>query len=306
MKKARLTVLGAVLAVMALLGLAAPQQAASGSTRPAHLVVIIEENNGLWTVQHKAGFSYLDSLTHTGYWFAHYAAVTHPSAPNYRAISAGLTGPLNDSSAGFGTYANASLFGQLTKKGVRWAWYGEGMPATCASRRTYQDPATDGTYVLRHIGALQYADVTGKLSSCQAHVRPLSRLDPANLPAVTFITPNLCDDFHGIPSGSYDPYTDCVKGTTALFTRSDNWAASLVPQLTAAGATVVITFDECCGTNVPEQPDYLAETGAGITPGENTSTGYSHYSLLARIEAWNGLWPRLGNSATAKPLPIGS
>lgn len=274
----------------------------AAAARPRHLVVIVEENNGLWSVQHKDGFQYLASLYGTGYGFHHYAALAHPSAPNYRAMISGQTGPLTDTSARFGAYTNATVFDQLTAHGISWAWYAEGMPSACYHGTSYMDAASQGEYVLRHVAALEYSQITGS-AKCQ-DVLPLTSMDPASLPAVTFITPNLCHDYHGIPPGSYDPFPNCVKKTTALWHNSDSWTQSLVGKLTAAGATVWITFDECCGTTAPYQPEYMAEAGAGVTPGANWATGLNHYSILRAIEAWHGL-PYLGGAKNVKPLPLG-
>jgi hypothetical protein len=73
-----------------------------------------------------------------------------------------------------------------------------------------------------------------------------------------------------------------------------------VPNLTAAGATVFITFDECCAATL--SPDYAIETGPAVTPG-SSSTSYSHYSVLAGIEDAYGL-SLLGGAATANPIPV--
>jgi phosphatidylinositol-3-phosphatase len=82
--------------------------------------------------------------------------------------------------------------------------------------------------------------------------------------------------------------------------RSDQWLSQLVPNLTAAGATVFITFDECCAATLG--PEYAIETGPAVTPGSD-GTSYSHYSVLAGIEDAYGL-PLLGGAATATPLPV--
>ena len=73
-----------------------------------------------------------------------------------------------------------------------------------------------------------------------------------------------------------------------------------MPNLTAAGATVLITFDECCAATL--SPMYALETGPAVTPGSD-GTSYSHYSVLAGIENAYGL-SLLGGAATANPIPV--
>ena len=79
--------------------------------------------------------------------------------------------------------------------------------------------------------------------------------------------------------------------------RSDQWLSQIVPNLTAAGATVFITFDEGCA-----QPRLGDRDRPAVTPGSD-GTSYSHYSVLAGIEDAYGL-PLLGGAATANPLPV--
>jgi hypothetical protein len=69
-----------------------------------------------------------------------------------------------------------------------------------------------------------------------------------------------------------------------------------------AGATVVITFDEGSSGTGGGGNVYAAVDGPGIGSSVNTAT-YSHYSLLAGLEARFGL-AKLGGAKTATPLPI--
>jgi len=101
----------------------------------------------------------------------------------------------------------------------------------------------------------------------------------------TSFNPNMCSDMH-----------DCSIAT------GDNWLQARVPAMLAAGATVVITFDEgSSGTNGGGNI-YAAVDGPGITGSVNTAT-FNHYSLLAGIEARYAL-PKLGGAKTAAVLPI--
>jgi len=74
-------------------GWAAESAAAAPSAlpRPAHVVVVIEENKSGFQIDRDAHAPYLNRLLHEGAYFTNSHGVTHPSLPNYLALFAGLT-----------------------------------------------------------------------------------------------------------------------------------------------------------------------------------------------------------------------
>jgi len=269
---------------------------------PAPFVIIMMENHGLHPVLNdRTDMPYLNSLWRGGTSrdFTQYAAVGHPSLPNYLGMSSGFTQATSDS-VHPGQYAGPSIWDQLTQAGVSWGIFEEGMPSVCSPDISYNDSLTSGQYLLRHDPGVIFGTVYNS-AECQ-QVQPLTALNYASLPAVSFITPNTCDDMHGLTAAQLTGtgFTNCLVGSGALEQRSDHWLSQIVPNLTAAGATVFITFDECCSATL--SPDYAIETGPAVTPGSST-TSYSHYSVLAGIEDAYGL-PLLGGAATAAPIPV--
>ena len=307
MNRSRAGVTGIVVAAAALLaglGVAAPAAQAVPAPRaaPAPFVIIMMENHGLHPVLYdRADMPYLNSLWRggTSLDFTHYAALAHPSLPNYLGMTSGFTQATSDS-VHPGQYSGPSVWDQLTQAGVSWGIFEEGMPSACSPKVSYNDPVTGGQYLLRHDPGVPYGSVYHS-AECQ-QVQPLTALSYASLPAVSFITPNTCDDMHGLTAAQLagTGFADCLKGSDALEKRSDQWLSQIVPNLTAAGATVFITFDECCAATL--SPDYAIETGPAVTPG-SSSTSYSHYSVLAGIEDAYGL-SLLGGAATANPIPV--
>ncbi len=307
MNRSRTRVTGIVVAAGALLaglGVAAPAAQAVPAPRaaPAPFVIIMMENHGLHPVLNdQADMPYLNSLWRggTSLDFTHYAALAHPSLPNYLGMTSGFTQATSDS-VHPGQYSGPSIWDQLTQAGVSWGIFEEGMPSACSPRVSYNDPVTGGQYLLRHDPGVPYGSVYHS-AECQ-QVQPLTALDYASLPAVSFITPNTCDDMHGLTAAQLagTGFANCLQGSDALEQRSDQWLSQIVPNLTAAGATVFITFDECCAATL--SPDYAIETGPAVTPG-SSSTSYSHYSVLAGIEDAYGL-SLLGGAATATPIPV--
>jgi phosphatidylinositol-3-phosphatase len=309
MNRSRDKVAGIAVAVAALLTTLVTAVPAAGAapvaparTAPAPFVIIMMENHGLRPVLNdRTDMPYLNSLWRggTSLDFTHYAALSHPSLPNYLGMASGFTQAGSDT-VHPGEFAGPTIWDQLTQAGVSWGIFEEGMQQTCSPRVTYNDPVTDGQYLLRHDPGIPFGTVYTS-AECQ-QVKPLTGLSYASLPAVSFITPNTCDDMHGLTAAQLAStgFTNCLKGSDALEQRSDQWLSQIVPDLTAAGATVFITFDECCAATLG--PMYALETGAAVTPGSD-GTSYSHYSVLAGIEDAYGL-SLLGGAATASPVPV--
>jgi acid phosphatase len=309
MNRSKARVAGIAVAAAALLTALAAASPAAGAApvaparaAPAPFVIIMMENHGLRPVLNdRTDMPYLNSLWRggTSLDFTHYAALTHPSLPNYLGIASGFT-QVGADAVHPGEFAGPTIWDQLTQAGVSWGIFEEGMPTACSPRITYNDPVTDGQYLLRHDPGIPFGTVY-QSAECQ-QVQPLTALNYASLPAVSFITPNTCDDLHGLTAAQLAStgFTNCLKGSDALEQRSDQWLSQIVPKLAAAGATVFITFDECCAATL--SPMYALETGPAVTPGSD-ATSYSHYSVLAGIEDAYGL-SLLGGAATANPIPV--
>lgn len=310
--RARMVAVAATAALLTGLGAAAPAvggaaagpapRTAAARAAPAPFVIIMMENHSLHQVLNdRTDMPYLNSLWRggTSLDFTSYATLAHPSLPNYLGMTSGFTQATSDS-VHPGQYAGPSLWDQLTQAAVSWGIFEEGMPSACSPLISYNDAATNGQYLLRHDPGVPYNTVFNS-AECQ-QVQPLTALSYTSLPAVSFITPNVCDDMHGLTATQLTGtgFNNCLKASDPLEQRSDQWLSQIVPKLTAAGATVFIVFDECCSTAL--SPGYAVETGPAVAPG-STGTSYSHYSVLAGIENAYGL-PLLGGAATANPIPV--
>ena len=296
----RLSAVTSVTVCLAGVAMAHPAQAAT----PHPLVIVMLENASLQQVTDPAGQAAMPYLNRL--WadpateqFTHYAAVTHPSFPNYAALASGhVLDPGGNPSPG--SLAATTVWDQLSAAGVSWGVYLESMPTVCSALTSYADVGgANGEYKLGHNPAVPF---TGVFYSGECtHVRPLTAMVAGALPAVSYVAPNLCDDMHGVPAS--DPnataFTDCITATAALAGRGDSWLAAHVPVWTAAGADVLITFDESTATG---NQVYTVLTGPGVSGGR-VGTPLSHYSVLAGVEDAYGL-PRLGAAATAVPIVL--
>jgi hypothetical protein len=236
-----------------------------------HVVWVVMENTDYGRIVRARAAPYLNKLARKCGVATNFSAETHPSLPNYIAMTSGSTqGISDDADPSAHRLSVPSIFSQL---GGDWRALQESMPGNCA--RTSR-----GLYAVRHNPAAYYTNV-----ACDAQAVPLA--DPPDISArFTFVTPNLCNDMH-----------DCSVA------KGDAWMARWLPKMLnsrqyRAGTTAVfITWDEGSG------PNRIATfVIAPSTPRRTTSaTTFSHYSLLRTTEEMLGL-PLLGQAASAASM----
>jgi hypothetical protein len=242
------------------------------------VVWIVMENRGFSQIAGSKSAPYLNGLATECGLATNYHAISHPSLPNYIALTSGSTHGIGDD-AGPGSHplAGPSLFSLL---GTGWRSLEESMPSNC-------DRSSSGNYAVKHNPAPYYTNLA---ATCPSQDVPLQ--SPPDLTGrFTFITPNLCHDMH-----------DCSTAT------GDTWLSQEVPAILAtpeyrAGSTaLVITWDEndSGGTLVAT---YVV--APSVPPGTRSATSYSHYSLLRTTEEMLGLTPLIGAAATATDMRAG-
>lgn len=282
--------------VLGLMGLRTDSQAEAATTGPPVVVVMLENQEEFKLNATNA--PYLMSLKAQGRYFSKYHGVMHPSFANYLAVSGGSTFGFTSGSITAGMIPGTSLWDQLTAAGVSWGIYQEHMPTPCFAKATklVTSPTKD-KYAIGHNPGVVYANVFTS-AECQ-QVLPLTQM-PSTLPAMSFVTPSYCNDMHGVANLTFP--ADCQKKTQALITRSDTWLASHVEDWRAAGAIVIVTFDEGTTKQGTGGHVYTVAVGPGIAPSVDATT-YNHYSLLAGLEDRFGV-ARLRNAVGAAPMPI--
>jgi len=227
---------------------------------------------------------YINSLVTKGTLFTNYDAVSHPSLPNYLAMTSGGTdGKSGTDSIMAGEINLENLFHQLSTSGLVCGSYEEQLASACYRGSSSGIPPHD--YALKHDPAMAYHDVADT-NLCD-NVVPYTQM-PSKLPAFSFITPDECDDMHS-----------CSAKT------GDDWLKANVPTILSGLGTngrLVITFDE--GTSGQGGGGHVAtlELGPGVPVGR-VSTLLNHYGLLAGIENMFRL-ARLQNAKSATPLPF--
>ena len=183
---------------------------------PSHVFLIVMENR---SYSQAIASGYVSQLA-TQYGVAtDYHGVSHPSLPNYLALTSGSTWGIADD--GFHALPAGGLGAELTASGIEWRAYMEGMSNGC-----FHSPYP---YALKHNPFAYYG------SSCPSEVVPFTQFAAdmsGTVPRFAWITPDLCHDGH-----------DC---TNAI---ADTWLAQTVPTILASNAwkdngVLIITWDE--------------------------------------------------------------
>jgi hypothetical protein len=254
-----------------------------------HVIWVWMENHSYDTIIGSSQAPYINSLAAECGLATNYHNISHPSLPNYIGATSGLGfaavqkfEPDCNPSPGCSTSA-ASIFGQ----GETWKAYEESMPSNCY-------PVNSGEYAVRHNPPPYYTTLKG----CSTFDVPYSQL-ATDLPAFSFITPNVIDDMH--------------DGTIA---DGDTWLAANLPVIFNSpeyqdGSTAVfLTWDEGeggtainCATNTTDVGCHVATIviSPSTVPGTTSATLFNHYSLLGTAEQLLGL-PKLGLASSFPTL----
>jgi hypothetical protein len=247
----------------------------------SHVIVIVMENAEYEEVIGSAAAPYVNSLAHRYSLATESFAITHPSLPNYLALTSGSTHGISSDCTDCQVSA-ANIVDQLEAAGVSWGAYLEDVPTPCFRG------AGSGGYAKKHNPFIYYRDIAGSPARCRKLVgfaQLAADLRSGGLPAYAWISPNLCDDGH-----------DCGVGA------GDRFLARTVPALLRVlgpHGFLVLTWDEgvsdrgCCGV---AHGGHVATilAGPGAVPGGGERRPVDHYGVLATIEQALGLPPLAG------------
>jgi hypothetical protein len=257
------------------------------AVHPAHVIWIVMENRSYSQV---IGAPYIASLAaHCGV-ATNYHNVSHPSLPNYLAMTSGQSTTLlpKTDCATFCPVSGSSIFSETSS----WRVFAESMPGTCVKHDARP-------YVVHHTAAPYYSAAA---AACARNDLPLTSLNLAALPSFSLIVPNVSNDMHETSSS-------VAKGDSWLRT---HLGAILASPAYRSGSTVVfLTWDEggltrstnSCATNTTDPGCHVAllVMSPYIHPGMRWTGLANHYSLLRATERLLGL-PYLQQAATAPSL----
>jgi hypothetical protein len=208
--------------------------------------------------------------TQMGRGCTNYYAITHPSQPNYWAQAAGsFFGQQTDASVDFNETCLVDL---MEPAEMTWKLYQEDYPGNCDARESI------GSYYRKHNPFISFDSVRNNASRCKNIVNSAALDDDlakGNLPQYSYYTPNIDNDAHNTNITFGGQFLDgFLKPRLALFPRK---------------TLIVVSWDEDDYTEENKILVFFLDPGSSIFPaGSTDTTKYTHYSLLATIEAnWN-------------------
>jgi phosphatidylinositol-3-phosphatase len=245
---------------------------ALGSGPPTHIAVIVMENEEYGEIIGSRQTPFINALARRYALARSMYAITHPSLPNYLALTGGATFGIDSDCTDCRVASATSLADQLSGAHLSWKAYMEGLPHPCFRG------ASAGDYAKKHDPFLYYGRVAQNPAQC-GHVVPLTQLahdeTARALPRFTWITPNLCHDMH-----------DCAP------LQGDAFLARLVPSLLEAlgpRGLLVLTWDEgttddgCCRLAAGGHIATIL-AGPAARGGARLSAPVDQYSILQAIE----------------------
>jgi hypothetical protein len=257
--------------LVALMGACSGGHIDVGVAGARHVFLIVMENKS--AKEALSGQFTTSIASHNGV-AKNYHGITHPSVPNYLALTSGSTWGITDDS--YHVLPKQDLGTQLTMAGVSWRAYMEGLgDGGCLNSPLPYDP-----------GHNPFAFYGG---ACPANVVPFTALTgdlAGSTPRFSWITPDRCHDMH-----------DCGVAV------GDQWLAQTVGEITGSAAwkssgVLFIIWDEDDGSGANQVLTLVVTPGHGH---RESSKRYDHYSLLATIEDLMGVG-RLGHAAQAQPM----
>jgi hypothetical protein len=293
----------------------------SHPARIGHVMVIVFENRSYSAVVGSNDAPYLNQVLIPGCGLAtNYHNYSHPSTPNYLALTSGTAqgkAASADCDPAGCPQPQPSIFSQLAKAGLSWREYAEAMPSNCYPKSSFNpsyvnaDGTTGEYYYVRHAPPPYYtsAPVPG---ACSRWDVPLGTLSSGalryalsrtvdRLPAFSIVTPGGCDDMH-----------DCATSV------GDDWLKEWIPVIARSAAytsgqlAVFITWDEGEGPDKTDgepcwdaaHADSAAYPSCHVAtvvmspytqPGTRSGSYFNHLSLLGTAEDLLGL-PRLATT----------
>jgi phosphatidylinositol-3-phosphatase len=277
MRALRLFCAVATVAVLAVAGEAKPFRlglAAAALPRPAHVVIVVEENRSHAGIIGNKAAPFINALASGGATMTQSYAETHPSQPNYLALFAGDTFGLTKNTCPVNGGALPNLGSELLSAGYTFAGFAEDLPAAGSP------VCSAGKYARKHVPWANFSNIP------PANSVPFSAFPPpgnySSLPTVSFVIPNNDNNMHDGSVTQGDAWLNRQLSGYANWARANN-------------SLLILTWDEDDGGSRNQIPTVIY--GAHVQPGTYTEQ-ISHYNVLATLEQMYGL-PKTGKAANA-------
>ncbi|GLQ90366.1 alkaline phosphatase family protein [Dyella flagellata] len=265
--------------IFALFAAATAQIALAAPPKYDHVVIVVMENKENVQVLGSGAAPYMDSLAAQGVIFNQAFAITHPSQPNYLALFSGDTQGVTDDSCPQDLGNIANLGAALITAGYSFTGYAENLPSDGATDCW----SSDRLYARKHAPWVDFSNVP-TTSSLMFSEFPT---DFTQLPTVSFVIPNMCDDMHDCDVGTGDSWLQNNMDAYAQWAQTHN-------------SLLIVTFDEDdSATSANQIPMFWV--GQGIAPGTQSNTPANHYNVLRTLLDMYGLAP-FANAANVSAI----
>ncbi len=254
--------------------------AATSVPRLDHVVVLMMENKNYSDIIGRPDEApYLNALASNSALFSNSFAVTHPSQPNYIALFSGSPQGVSSDDCPQ-TFNNVPNLGSdLIDSGYSFAGYSEdldGQGSTDCGDHWYNPFG----YARKHV---PWADFTNVPSTSNKTWGQFPS-DYSQLPTVSFVIPDMCDDMHSCSRDAGDAWVRDNLDNYAAWAETNN-------------SLLIVQFDEDDNGDNHIPTIYHGAHVQNGTYGE----WIDHYNTLRTIEDMYGLPPR-GNSANRESI----
>jgi phosphatidylinositol-3-phosphatase len=253
----------------------------------SHIVVVIGENTSAGSVFGSSSAPYINALANAGAKFTNSFALTHPSQPNYLQLYSGSNQGVTDDSYITTKFTTANLGRELINAGKTYTTYSEGLPSVG------YDGSSSGLYVRKHNPAANWMG-TGTNQIPTTTNQPFTSFpaDFNNLPAVSFVVPNLCNDGHDVCAPLNNSVLQFDRWIQNNLDAYKQWCIN-------NNSLLIVTYDEddFSSTNKIATVFYGANVAQAIY-----SLTINHYNVLRTIEDGNGLTTHAGSAAAASTI----
>ncbi|MGA2519814.1 MAG: alkaline phosphatase family protein [Acidimicrobiales bacterium] len=259
--------------------------AQSSSTGPAHVMLVMMENESYDQVIGSSSMPYTNGLASTYGSATDSYAFGHPSLPNYLDIVSGSNQGVtqDEPPSSSGVFNVPTLATQLAGAGIPAKAYMESLPS---------DPTNDsGLYVVHH-NPWEYFTNPPAMANATSLV---SNLDAAGAPDFVWYTPNVDDD------------ADTGASQATILGDEDSFLSSFIPQVQAtswyqAGGQVIVQWDEgddsdTAGINGDAGGHVTTIVVSAALHGQQDSAAVDTVGVLHSIEDAYGLAHLGGSSA---------
>ncbi len=253
----------------------------------AHIVVVIGENTKASSVYGRSSAPYINSLLSAGVKFTNSYGITHPSQPNYLHLFSGSNQGVTDNNVPSSHFTTSNLAKELLNAGKTFIHYSDGLPSVG------YDGSSSGSYRRRHNAIANWmGSGTNQVPSTLNQPFTSFPTNFNNLPSVSFIAPDLCNDGHDACA----PYNDRVKQYDAWI---ENNLDAYKQWCVNNNSLLIITYDEDDGSaaNNIATVFYGANVVSGTYP-----QGINHHNILRFIEDANGLTTHAGSAANVSTI----